>query len=261
MPANRFRRLFEPPALLGDPIAQCLALLAVTSAFFLIFPNVDLWFSDLFYQPGDGFPMSHLKAFVGLRELHRTLTWVIGVGLVLALLLKLALPTRPSIVRPRDILFILSTLAIGPGLIINLVFKDNWGRPRPGNVVNFGGDYPFVGAWHISDFCQRNCSFMSGEGSSAIWLLTLAVLAPPRWRPLVVRILLAAAIVFSINRIAVGGHFLSDVLTSWWTTLAVMAVAWRILYVNPPAVLTNERMEADLTRTGTALRALFGRRR
>ncbi len=45
----------------------------------------------------------------------------------------------------------------------------------------------------MSDACATNCSFISGEGSSAIWLLTFAVLLPPRWRPLGLKILLGFA--------------------------------------------------------------------
>lgn len=254
---GRIRRLFEPPALLADPIVQCFALIALTSAFFLLFPGVDLWFSGLFYEPGDGFPMARLGAFAGLRQFHRYLTWLIGVGLAMALIAKLALPSRPSIVRPRDILFIAGTLAIGPGLIVNLVFKNNWGRPRPYAVDHFGGDQPFIGVWQMTDHCNTNCSFVSGEASSAIWLVTLAVLVPPRWRPAAVEAIVILAALLALNRIATGGHFLSDVLLSWWMTLAVIAAAYRILYVNPPAPLADDRMEAGLTRAGLALRRVF----
>jgi membrane-associated PAP2 superfamily phosphatase len=31
------------------------------------------------------------------------------------------------------------SVVIGPGLIINAVFKDHWDRPRPRDVVEFGG--------------------------------------------------------------------------------------------------------------------------
>jgi len=35
--------------------------------------------------------------------------------------------------------FLILSVLIGPGLIINAVFKDHWDRPRPGDVVEFGG--------------------------------------------------------------------------------------------------------------------------
>ena len=242
------------PALLADPIVQSVALIVATSVVFVALPNLDLWFSGLFYQPGYGVPMGRLPAFIGLRAFGNDLTALIGVGLFAVLLIKLALPSRPSLVSPRDTLFILGTLAIGPGLIVNFIFKDHWGRPRPVMIDTFSGAQSFVGAWHISDACATNCSFVSGEASSAIWLLTTVVLVPPRWRELAARILLVLALLLSLNRIAVGGHFLSDVLLAWWMTLAVVAVAYRYLYVTPPAALTHDRLESRLTGAGEAIR-------
>ncbi len=244
---------WQSPALIGDPIAQCLILIVLISAVFLAAPGIDLWFSGLFYTPGIGFPMARLGAFIGLRELHSWLTIATVIGLIAAWLIKVALPLRPSLVRPRDIVFILSTLIIGPGIIANLIFKNHWGRPRPFTVTDFGGDLPFVAAWRITDYCATNCSFVSGEGSSAIWLLTLAVLVPERWRPTAVRVLLALAVVFALNRIAFGGHFLSDVLLGWFMTLLVMAVLYRLLYVSPPPLLEDARLEEDVTRNSLRL--------
>jgi lipid A 4'-phosphatase len=247
------------PALISDPLVQCAILIVVTSVFFLLFPRTDLWFSDLFYESGNGFPMNRLGAFITLRKLGNSLTWLVAVGLALVLLVKLVLPWRTSLVAPRDTLFILSTLALGPGLVVNLIFKNHWGRPRPTAIGYFNGDQPFVGVWQISDGCASNCSFVSGEASSAIWLLTLAVLVPPRWRGLAVKILIGLAVLLSLNRIAMGGHFLSDVLLSWWMTLALIAIAYRVLYVSPPQVLTHERLEDALTRAGQAIRRLFAK--
>ena len=58
----------------------------------------------------------------------------------------------------------------------------------------------------------------------------------------------------SLNRIAFGAHFLSDIVLAWWITLLVIAVLCRLLYVSPPAALTDERMEDGLTQTGMGLR-------
>jgi hypothetical protein len=40
--------------------------------------------------------------------------------------------------------FVLICVILGPGLIINLVLKDHWGRPRPRQIVEFGGRYEYV---------------------------------------------------------------------------------------------------------------------
>jgi hypothetical protein len=58
-----------------------------------------------------------------------------------------------------------------------------------------------------------------------------------------------------------GGHFLSDVLLAWAMTLAVIAVAYRYLYVTPLPALDNERLEASLTAAGQAIRNLVAKAR
>lgn len=240
------------PALIGDPIVQCLILIALTSAVFLAFPGIDIWFSDLFYK--NGFLAGQLGGFIAFRDLWRNMTAVIAVVLVVVLMIKLAWPYRHSLLKPRDVAFILSTLIIGPGIVTNLIFKDNWGRPRPFMVDIYGGHAPFVGVWQITHYCTRNCSFISGEGSSATWLVTLAVLLPRRFRAVGFTVLAAFGVAFSLNRVFIGAHFLSDVILAWWITLLVIAVEYRLLYVNPPQALTNESMETWLAQAGTNLR-------
>lgn len=240
------------PALIGDPIVQCLILITLTSAVFLAFPGIDIWFSNLFYA--NGFAVAQLKAFIYLRDLLRNATAIIPTVLVIVLVIKLVWPHRRSLLKPRDIVFILSTLGIGPGIVTNAIFKSNWGRPRPYTVDGFGGDLPFVGVWKITHYCSHNCSFVSGEGSSAIWLVTLAVLLPKRWRATGIKVLVGFAVAFSLNRVAFGAHFLSDVVLAWWITLLTIAIIYRLLYVSPPAAMTNERMEAWLTEAGIGLR-------
>ena len=252
---------FGGPALISDPIVQCLLLVALTTVFFLLFPGVDPWFSGLFYLSGQGFPVSQLAAFIAFRNLLRDVTWIVPVALVVLLLVKVALPWRKSLVSPRDALFILATLAIGPGIVTNLIFKNHWGRPRPYQIDLFGGASPFVGVWRITDYCSTNCSFVSGEASDAVWLLTIVVLLPARFRAPALRALVGLAVLFSLNRIAFGGHFLSDVLLAWWITLAIIAALYRLFYVSPPAWLAEGTLDGLLGRAGIALRRLVWRRR
>jgi membrane-associated PAP2 superfamily phosphatase len=247
------------PALLADPLAEALALIVVVSAVFLVFPGLDIWFSRLFYDSGTGFPITRLGAFNGLRDLGNDLLWLIVAVVVAALVIKLALPGRPSLIPVRDALFVLGTLIVGPGLIVNFIFKDHWGRPRPWRIEAFGGDQPFVGVWHMTNYCSWNCSFVSGEASSAIWLLTAVVLVPARWRRLALKVLFALAVLLSLNRIAMGGHFLSDALLAWGLTLAVIAIAYRLLYADPPAVLAAPALEDAATRAGQSIRQLLRR--
>ncbi|TPW01688.1 MAG: superfamily protein, partial [bacterium] len=101
-----------------------------------------------------------------------------------------------------------------PGLIVNLILKDHWGRPRPSTIAEFFGPNHYVPPFLISDQCLDNCSFPSGHAALGFWLVAFALLTPPVRR----RRALWAALVFGamvgLVRIAQGGHFLSDVLVS-----------------------------------------------
>jgi membrane-associated PAP2 superfamily phosphatase len=252
---SRMRPFGASPAWFADPIVQSVGFILVVSALFLAFPRIDPWFSGLFHDPATGFPMSRLGAFTGLRRLGDGLVWVTVIALIAALVAKLVRPARTTPIPPRDVLFLLSTLAVGPGLVVNLLFKENWGRPRPADVDIFGGDDPFVGVWRISDHCVGNCSFVSGEASAAIWLVAVALVAPPRWRRPVAVTLVVVAAALSLNRIAFGRHFLSDVLIAWGLTFLVLATLHRLMVERAPAWLSNDRLEAGLT----ALGLKFGR--
>ncbi|MDD4147051.1 MAG: hypothetical protein PHO85_00825 [Candidatus Cloacimonetes bacterium] len=40
-------------------------------------------------------------------------------------------------------LFMVLSIILGPGLIVNSALKDNWGRPRPRDLEIFGGRYNY----------------------------------------------------------------------------------------------------------------------
>ncbi|WP_407061683.1 phosphatase PAP2 family protein [Aureimonas sp. SK2] len=71
--------------------------------------------------------------------------------------------------------------------------------------------------------------FSSGEAASAAVLPMLALLVPRRWRAAVVLLLAVLAAAFSVNRIAFGSHFLSDVLVSWVLVALSAMTVWRCL--------------------------------
>ena len=87
-------------------------------------------------------------------------------------------------IEGRAAWFLVVTLALGPGVITNLVLKDHWHRPRPIDVTEFGGSFRFTPWWDPRGPCADNCSFVSGEPSGAFWTLSAAALAPLQYRPL-----------------------------------------------------------------------------
>src|SRR5262249_25897772 len=93
-----------------------------------------------------------------------------------------------------------------------------------------------------------------GEPSTAAWLVGFALLLPVRWRiPGVVATALYALLI-GLNRIAFGGHFLSDVLLSYGLTFLVMVLLYRLFLAQPPAAFAAEGLEAKLAGLGHRLR-------
>ena len=77
----------------------------------------------------------------------------------------------------RAVVFLALTLALGPGLLVNGLLKEHWSRPRPGEVVEFGGSLAPT-PWDPRGRCEQNCSFVSGETSGAAWTVAPALLLP-----------------------------------------------------------------------------------
>jgi lipid A 4'-phosphatase len=198
------------------------ALLAVAASaaalLFWLFPEIDLWTTRLFWRPGDGFFLRDYWAFRLVHEGTPYLTAAIAIGI-----LAFAFRPRRSRRGRRVALFLALSLVLGPGLVVNTVLKDNWGRARPSQVTEFGGTKRFTPAPLVSDQCIKNCSFVAGDPAVAFWFLSLAFLLPPPGRYAAAAGAVALGAFFGLARIAQGGHFLSDVVFSG---VAVAATAW-----------------------------------
>ena len=129
----------------------------------------------------------------------------------------------------RALAFLALSMALGPGLVVNGVLKEQSHRPRPAQTREFGGPWTSRPLYRFDGQCGRNCSFVSGETASAFWMVAPASLAPPPFRAAAV----AGALVFGAAvgalRMAFGGHYLSDVLAAALIALFVVAAIRRML--------------------------------
>lgn len=226
----------------NEPTSLALAATAVLSIYFLIFPDVDLAMADLFHNATQGFAASNEPV---LKVLRKSSTFLLAPILIVALFQILRGSVRKrslAFACARRAWFMLVGLVIGPGLVVNVLLKNEWGRPRPVQVESFGGDAPYVPVWQISDWCDRNCSFVSGEASSAAWMVAALVLVPERWRRIVAVPVVIYAVALSLNRVAFGGHFLSDVMLSWAITAVIMASLHRLMVASPGAARRARRV-------------------
>lgn len=118
------------------------------------------------------------------------------------------------------------TLVIGAGFIVHTLLKDQWGRPRPKQVEEFGGKQQFRPFYSPNFFHQPepSRSFPCGHCTMGFYFFSLAFvfqrLGKKRWEWFFYAFALLLGSALGIARMAQGGHFLSDVIFSglilWW---------------------------------------------
>ena len=226
-----------------------LGLAFVVGLLFGIYPELDLKLAALFYDPATkNFPLKFDALAAIVRDGAMWIAWGLAFPAIVALVLKLVRPDRPLLIPGRAIIFLLVTLTLSAGVLTNLTFKSYWGRPRPVVVTQFNGDQSFVPWWDPRGACGRNCSFFSGEGATAFWTFAPAALTPPAWRPLAFAAATLFGVVTSVLRMAFGGHFFTDVAAAGLVTFLVVWLAYACIYRWPKTRLSDERIDAALTR-------------
>ena len=192
------------------------AIGVAVGALFLIFPQIDIEFSRQLQVCPDAkvFAPWCMKnpTIEALRNLFVGVTILIGVAALVGLVRTLRERGRLFGLAQARWWFLLVILGVGPGLVANVMFKDHWGRARPRTVVEFGGTKHFTPPLVFSKECYRNCSFVSGEVSSASVPFFAAALLLPQFRIALLAGGVATGFAAGLIRIAQGGHFLSDVV-------------------------------------------------
>jgi membrane-associated PAP2 superfamily phosphatase len=243
-----------------------LSLAAVVGLVFGLYPELDLRISRVFYEVAD---VSHnmfawrlSSSLMLARDIGLWVGTVLVAPAVVALLIKLILPRRKLLLSGRAVLFLIVTLALGPGVLVNGVLKEHWGRSRPIDVAQFGGTEHFVTWWDPRGDCPGNCGFVSGDVAGAFWTIAPAALAPPAWRALAYGAALTLGAGMAAVRVMAGGHFLTDVVFAGIFTFLIIWIAYGLIYRWPRTRLTDANIEWVLERVATPgyrlIRSLFG---
>jgi membrane-associated PAP2 superfamily phosphatase len=174
----------------------------------------DLKLSALFCIDGK-WPIGDQQPWHVLYLLDRGPSIALGACGLIAAIIGSIYRQRRAWIRPG--LFLVILLALGPGLIVNTIFKEYWGRPRPREIVQFGGTKEFLQPWQKGT-AHKGRSFPSGHASAAFYMTApFFVYRRKNHRAANLWLMggLSFGVLMSIARIAQGGHFLSDNLWAW----------------------------------------------
>ena len=122
-----------------------LAIALVTGIVFGVWPQLDIELAALFYDPATrSFSAYNSDWVIHARDAATLLISVLAAPAFFAVFGKLVVPGRRMLIAGRAALFLIATLALGPGLLANVILKDHWARMRPVDVPQLGGHERFT---------------------------------------------------------------------------------------------------------------------
>ncbi|MCP5488927.1 MAG: phosphatase PAP2 family protein [Verrucomicrobia bacterium] len=201
----------------------------VVTILFQLF-DLDRTIQRWFYVPEllpKAWPLKYQAPWWFLYERLALFMTLLSLGLVGLLIAAYLKPT----LRPLRIylLYGVLVLVIGPGILANFVLKENWGRPRPDQITDFGG------RWDYHDVFEpgtpgKGKSFPCGHATVGFSLMA-GYLVFRQSRPRLGRWMLWTGLFFGtllgISRMVGGAHFATDVL---WSGYLIYLVSWVLYY-------------------------------
>lgn len=235
-PIKAYRRYWLPELI-------ALILLAVGTIILFTSTNLDISSLHPFYQQSFSDPWSRGNEPLW-SLLYRSAPWVTGSLAVVGTVLVVIGLLRDGSKNVRVYgFFILLCVAIGPGLIVNVALKDHWGRPRPRQIIEFGGKFTYVQP--LVPSAARGKSFPCGHCSVGYlyavgwWVWRRR---HPRWAVISLVVGLTLGTLLGLGRMATGAHFLSDAV---WSALIALSIA-HILYYYVLRIPAREDSRATL---------------
>jgi lipid A 4'-phosphatase len=200
-------------------------LLSITAGIvFFIFPGIDQQISHHFYGGGRVFSGQLIAGVKIARTAFEASVCCFGVATILGVIFTRARTHTWLRLSFAHWLYLAICLAAGPGLVANLGFKDHWGRARPKDIIEFGGNKMFTPPLMRTDQCDNNCSFVSGEAASVFLPFYAVALLSPQVAPVLLAAGTVCGLAAGLIRIAQGAHFLSDVIFAGIFMLATVVL-------------------------------------
>jgi lipid A 4'-phosphatase len=189
-----------------------LLLLAMTVVFYII--DLDIMLQNVFYDQSDGWYLARETPWNELRDYSSVPALLVSIfalgGIILGYNIRRYAPYR------KIYLYLVVLMILGPGLIVNALLKDNFGRPRPRSITEYGGKYDYEAPLSY-DASSPGKSFPCGHASMGFYFFGIYILFR-KSRKYLARAGLYTAIIFGsligVARMLQGGHFFSDVIYS-----------------------------------------------
>lgn len=179
------------------------------------FPQIDIFVSNLFYDPKSGF--LDQSSTIIVYSLHFVklycACWVIGVAV--SSLTTLSKTKSFNLRHYIKEIYICTVFLIGPGVLIHYAIKEIFSRPRPFVTTLYGGDAAFTPAFSVNHVASDAFkSFVSGHAAAGFMLIALAMLFNGKQYRILLCAGIALGLAFGLIRISIGYHFFSDVVCS-----------------------------------------------
>ncbi len=215
-------------------IPELIILLILTLAVVILFRDnsLDLRFAHFFYHP-ENIKDPWFEAHDLLWNFfYHAAPWFTGALLLGSLSVLLLAQFKPEFKKLRVYaIYVLLTVMLGPGLMVNSIFKPYWGRPRPREVIELGGRYEYR-TFYTPAFGQPGKSFPCGHCSVGFTFTIFWWIFRRRNLRLGITSLLGSVVLgtaMGIGRMADGGHFLSDVF--WAALMTWFSGFWLYYFV------------------------------
>lgn len=211
------------------------ALTLAVSSVFLIYPQLDIYLASFFADGKNGFPLNQNSTLITLRFLYHVEITILCVTAVwMALYARF---NKEHTKTPHQFWdMIIMSFVAGPLVLVNMILKSYWGRPRPAHITEFGGNSDFIPPYFISDQCQSNCSFVSGEGSAiatAGILLGIATWTTfPKHRKMAIGVIAIISFIGISLRFVKGRHFVSDSLLATLFCAIIILVIYQLFKIS-----------------------------
>lgn len=188
--------------------------------------HLDIEIAGLFFNwdgVGNPWPLQDYWLWRGLYDFGLPSVVVAGVIALFVALRNQFIHSHVGLRNPA--LYFLAVILLGPLLMVNLVLKDHWGRPRPREVVEFNGHYDYQPPVVVGDSGRK--SFVCGHCSSGYMLFAFYFMLD-KGKNLALLCTLLYSFLIGFARMTAGGHFVSDIL---WSGYVVFGVCWFLYYI------------------------------